>query len=299
MILWVLRRLGRNLIIIPLVAFLVHAVVVRLPVPADEDAKRLQEVSLQVQMERDLGKGTWTGFLRPWAKLAKGEPLGNGQQGFDRRDLAVALGSTLRIGALAFALSLLLAFAYAWASVTARHPLDRVTLDLLPPFVYATPPFFFALLLAMPLGSHLAGPRWPFELAAAAATSLTAAAFFGQILAQALRQELAKPYFRTALAKGLPRDRAIWRHAFPNAALVLLDGVVPKVTLLLTGSFIAERVFNVQGFGYLYVYAAEERQAALVVVGTTVFAALLVLVSTATELLRLAVDPEFRRKAAP
>ena len=141
----------------------------------------------------------------------------------------------------------------------ARHPLDLATLDLLPPLVYATPPFFFALVLAVPVGSHLAGPRLPYEAAAALATALPAAAFFGQILHRALAEELGRPYVRTALAKGLGWNAVVWRHAFPNAALVLLDGAVPKVTLLLTGSFIAERIFNVQGFGFLYVHAALER----------------------------------------
>ena len=149
------------------------------------------------------------------------------------------------------------------------------------------------------LAWNLAGPRLPYEAAAALATALPAAAFFGQILHRALAEELGRPYVRTALAKGLSRNAVVWRHAFPNAALVLLDGAVPKVTLLLTGSFIAERIFNVQGFGFLYVHAALERQAALVVVGTTVFAALLVLVALAAELLRAAVDPEFRRGIAP
>ena len=102
---------------------------------------------------------------------------------------------------------------------------------------------------------------------------------------------MGKPYFRTGLAKGLPVDRVIRRHALPNAALVLLDGAVPKLTLLMTGSFVAERIFNVHGFGYLYVYAAQERQAALVVVGTTVFATLLVLVSMGAKGLRSLLDP--------
>jgi|GEM_PF-924037 len=298
MILWALRRLARNLVIIPLVAILVHTVVTHIPAPANEDAKSVRVVDLQKQLDRDLGKGRLLGFLRPWEKLARGEPLGNEEKGFDRGDLGLALASSLRIGGMALTLALLLAFAYAGARVGTRHGLDDLTLDLLPPFIYATPPFFFALVLAMPLGSHLTGPRFPYELAAAVATAMPAAAFFGQILHQALREELAKPYARTAQAKGLARSRVVWRHAFPNAVLVLLDGAVPKVTMLLTGSFIAERIFNVQGFGYLYVYAAEERQAALVVVGTTVFAAVLVLISFGAELARVALDPEFRRKVA-
>jgi len=284
-------KLLRDLAIIPVVAFLVQALVVRLPVPVNEDAKRPQVVSLQAQMERDLGKGRALGFLRPWVKLARGEPLGNDQQGFDGHDLAVALGSSLRIGLMGLALALGWAYLYAALRARARNRLDRLTLEALPDLVYATPPFFFALVLAIPLGTHLAGSRLPFEAAAALATALPAAAFFGQVLWDALALELARPYVLTARAKGLSEKRVVWRHAMPNATLALLDGAVPKVTLLLTGSFIAERVFNIHGFGYLYVYAAEQRQAALVVVGTTVFAALLVLVSVGAQLLRAWLEP--------
>jgi oligopeptide transport system permease protein len=83
----------------------------------------------------------------------------------------------------------------------------------------------------------------------------------------------------------------LWRHVLPNVLPALLDAVAPVATALLAGSFAAERVFGLPYFGQLYVLAVLQKQVAVVVVATTVFASLLVMVGLVVELLRLWVDP--------
>ena len=119
-------------------------------------------------------------------------------------------------------------------------------------------------------------------------------AFLGTILGDALRAERERPYHAMALAKGRSPIGALLVHALPNALPALLDALPPVATALLTGSFAAEKLFNVTYFGFLYVHAALERQGALVVVATTAFAALLVAVTLVARLARLAVDPKAR-----
>jgi oligopeptide transport system permease protein len=65
-------------------------------------------------------------------------------------------------------------------------------------------------------------------------------------------------------------------------------------TALLAGSFADERVFGLPYFGQLYVLAVLQKQVAVVVVATTVFASLLVAVGLVVELVRLLVDPRAR-----
>ena len=116
----------------------------------------------------------------------------------------------------------------------------------------------------------------------------------GVILAGALQSERQKPYMATAAAKGLRPLRALLFHALPNALPALLDAVTPVATSLLAGSFVAERLFNVTYFGFLYLYAAQHMELGIIVVATTVFASLLVAVSLGVELLRFAIDPRAR-----
>jgi len=80
----------------------------------------------------------------------------------------------------------------------------------------------------------------------------------------------------------------------PNLWPALLDSLPPLATALLGGSFAAERVLGLPYFGQLYVSAVLQKQLAVVVVATTVFAALLVAVSLLVELVRVVVDPRAR-----
>ena len=113
-------------------------------------------------------------------------------------------------------------------------------------------------------------------------------------MADALETELARDYVRTALGKGLSPRAVLWRHVLPNVLPALLDAVGPVATALLAGSFAAERVFGLPYFGQLYVLAVLQKQVAVVVVATTVFASLLVAVGLVVELVRLGVDPRAR-----
>jgi len=74
----------------------------------------------------------------------------------------------------------------------------------------------------------------------------------------------------------------------------LLDSIPPVATALLAGSFAAERVLGLPYFGQLYVLAVLQKQIAVVVVATTLFASVLVLVRLIVGLLRWLVDPRAR-----
>ncbi|MFL5321990.1 MAG: peptide ABC transporter permease, partial [Myxococcaceae bacterium] len=77
-----------------------------------------------------------------------------------------------------------------------------------------------------------------------------------------------------------------------------LDALPPVATALLAGSFAAERVFGLPYFGQLYVLAVLQKQLPVVVVATTLFAAVLVAVRLVVEVVRLVVDPRSREERA-
>ena len=65
-----------------------------------------------------------------------------------------------------------------------------------------------------------------------------------------------------------------------------LDALPPVATAVLAGSFAAERVFGLPYFGQLYVIAVLQKQIPIVVVATTIFAALLVMVTLFVDIAR-------------
>lgn len=62
---------------------------------------------------------------------------------------------------------------------------------------------------------------------------------------------LAKDYLRTAWAKGLPKNRIIFRHALRNAMLPIVTRVFLSLGSLVGGAILVENVFAYPGLGHL------------------------------------------------
>ncbi len=290
-----LLRLGRQLVLVPIVAIASYFLMAALPLTTEDDAKRQVAPEVLASYRRDLGLGQPLGFLRPWEKLFRGERLGTSAQGITGDELLWKLSGSVGVGLVALVLAL--GWALAFALLRARWRRGRLSIlgDALPAAAFGTPVFIPALLLAPAVVER--GHLLP-ELSAALVISVWPGIFLGTLVADALDTELARDYVRTALSKGLSRRAVLWRHVLPNVLPALLDAVGPVATALLAGSFAAERVFGLPYFGQLYVLAVLQKQVAVVVVATTVFASLLVLVGLAVELVRLLVDPRAREASS-
>jgi microcin C transport system permease protein len=66
-----------------------------------------------------------------------------------------------------------------------------------------------------------------------------------------LMDNLGQDYVRTAFAKGLSERRVIFVHALRNSLIPIVTGLGHVISLILAGSFLIERVFNIDGMGYL------------------------------------------------
>ncbi len=66
-------------------------------------------------------------------------------------------------------------------------------------------------------------------------------------------------YVRSALARGLPWKKVIWKHAFRNALFPLITLSASILPELLAGSVVIEVIFNIPGMGQLTVNAINQR----------------------------------------
>ncbi len=62
---------------------------------------------------------------------------------------------------------------------------------------------------------------------------------------------IQKDFIRTALAKGVPKRRVTWHHAFRNALFPLITLIALVFPAALGGSVIVEFIFNIPGMGRL------------------------------------------------
>jgi microcin C transport system permease protein len=111
-----------------------------------------------------------------------------------------------------------------------------------------------------------------------------------------LLENLGQDYVRTAFAKGLTERRVIFVHALRNSLIPIATGLGHVFSLILAGSFLIERVFNIDGMGYLGYTAILQRDYP-VALGILVISSLLLLVGNIiSDMIYAVVDPRIRFK---
>jgi len=105
---------------------------------------------------------------------------------------------------------------------------------------------------------------------------------------------LNQDYIRTARAKGLAEYVVVLRHTIKNAMVPILTVLGPIFAFLVTGSFIVERVFAINGVGYRFVNAVFQRDYGMIMGTTLFFATIVAMANLVVDILYAVVDPRIR-----
>ena len=109
-----------------------------------------------------------------------------------------------------------------------------------------------------------------------------------------LMENLGQDYVRTAFAKGLDERRVIFVHALRNSLIPIATGLGHVFSLVLAGSFLIERVFNIDGMGYLGYTSILQRDYP-VALGILVISSILMLIGNIlSDIIYVIVDPRIR-----
>jgi microcin C transport system permease protein len=111
-----------------------------------------------------------------------------------------------------------------------------------------------------------------------------------------LMENLGQDYVRTAFAKGLPERQVIFVHALRNSMIPIVTGLGNSISIILAGSFLIEKVFNIDGMGYLGYTSILQRDYP-VALGIVVISSLLLLIGNIlSDMIYAVVDPRIRFK---
>ena len=114
------------------------------------------------------------------------------------------------------------------------------------------------------------------------------------MMKNALMENLAADYVRTATAKGFSFNQAVRKHALRNSLIPLATHFGQNISVILGGSFLIEKIFNIDGIGLLGYEALVERDYP-VVMGILVISAVLYLIGNILSDLCVAwADPRIR-----
>ncbi len=109
-------------------------------------------------------------------------------------------------------------------------------------------------------------------------------------------ENLSQDYIRTAFSKGLSEKKVIFGHALRNSLIPITTGLGREISLILAGSVLIEKVFNINGIGLLSYDSIVQRDYP-VVMGILVISTLLLLVGNIiSDMIYAIVDPRIRFK---
>ena len=114
------------------------------------------------------------------------------------------------------------------------------------------------------------------------------------LLKNHLMDNLASDYIRTAIAKGVSFRQAVTRHAMRNSMIPIATTFGQNIVLLVSGSFLIETIFDIDGFGLLGLTAILDRDYPIVM-GVVLLASFLLLIGNIiSDILVALVDPRIR-----
>lgn len=126
------------------------------------------------------------------------------------------------------------------------------------------------------------------------AYSLGSFAVLTVLMKNSLMENLGQDYVRTAFAKGLSERRVIMVHALRNSLIPICTGLGHALGILMAGSYLIEKVFNIDGIGLLGFESIVGRDYT-VVMGVLVINTLLMLIGNIiSDVLYVLVDPRIR-----
>ncbi|WP_102961466.1 ABC transporter permease [Mangrovicella endophytica] len=213
--------------------------------------------------------------------------------------LALALYSTL--------IGLAIALPFAVVAALRRGRLADVLIRQLFVLLIAMPPFWLCFVLILegslrlglfPTGGVGTGFLQNLHrlFLPALVVGLSTASLIQQSLRATLIETMKADYVDTARAKGLSPAQVFGRHILRNSLISTISVIGVRVSWIIGGTVVVEKIFAVPGLGSLLIDAIQSRDFPVIRGLTVCFAVLVVLVNLLTDIAYSLADPRARMK---
>ncbi len=212
------------------------------------------------------------------------------------RRLPITLG--LGLSALIFALVLSLPLGIL-AAVWPNSIIDRLAL-LVALVGQAMPTFWFALLMIVFFSLSLhwlpvsGNASWQNFVMPTIALGYFATPALVRLTRAGMMDALESDYIRTARAKGLGLGSILFKHALRNVLIPIVSVSAVQFGAMLGGSIVIEKIFAMQGIGWLGYDATVRSDLPVVQAITLIIAAFYVLLTLVADLINAVLDPRIR-----
>ncbi|MFD3697331.1 ABC transporter permease [Streptomyces sp. NPDC058646] len=302
---YVARRLGQMVITLigaTMVLFTCLFVLPGDPVGsiAGSDKARDPAVVAELRQRYGLDKSLPEQYVNYVKKVTTGDL---GEDYIQRREVSEILGPKLANTAklAAFAIVLISVFGMGVGIIAAlyRYSALDVTTTFLTTALVGFPTFVIGFLLKKYLALELQwlpidGDSFDALILPALTLALVDIAFVARLTRGTMLEVLRADYVKTAVAKGLPRRRVLFKHVLRNSVIPVVTYLGIAFGALLGGALITETIFNWDGAGLALVQAVQQQNNPIVIGVVTYSVGIFIVLSLLVDMLYAALDPRIR-----
>jgi ABC-type dipeptide/oligopeptide/nickel transport system permease component len=195
--------------------------------------------------------------------------------------------ATVMIALFGIFFELLIGIPVGMVSALKQYSIQDRTFTVLSLLGIAAPAFWLGLIMLyffafrvplFPLGGYDGWLHPVYGILPGLVLGIGGAAWYSRMLRSSMLDILNADYVRAARAKGLPERTVVWRHIMRNAWSPIITLLGMDFGWFLGGVLVIEVVFGVPGIGW-QAWNAIQTSDIPMIMGTVVFAALLVVVS--------------------
>lgn len=146
-------------------------------------------------------------------------------------------------------------------------------------------------------GASIVGQIYPLILPAICLV-LVLFGYVARITRAGVIEALDADYTRTAVLKGIPRQRVIRKHVLRNALLPTIAVIASQVSYLVGGLVAVEIIFNYPGFGLALRTSVTYRDYPMLQASVLVIATIIVLVQVLADVTFIILNPRIRQSVS-
>ena len=300
---FLLRRLALTVVTLLLVSLLIFLMArvsgdpSTLLIDDYASAKTLEDLRISLGLDKSYTEQYWI-FLK---NAVRGD---FGQSIVQKRSvgslIAERLVATFQLGLAAFLFSIFVGVPLGVFSAIKRDSFMDQLGKLVALIGQSAPPFWIGIMLMFFFAVRLGWlpPSGRQEATSIILPAVTLGWFFVaanlRLVRSAMLDVLDSEYIKLARAKGVPRPKVIWKHAFRNALIPPLTFAGITLGSLITGSLVAETVFAWPGLGQLAYLAVRDSDYPLLQGVVITFAVFYLASNLLVDVLYAYVDPRIR-----
>lgn len=154
------------------------------------------------------------------------------------------------------------------------------------------PPYLLGFLPQ--ISELLSWDYWSHAILPVFALGTASAAFIARLTRASLLQVIREDYIRTARAKGLRERVVVIVHALKNSLIPVITIMGPLFAGLVTGTFVVEQIFGINGMGKHFVLSIGNRDYQVITGLTLLFGVMLVIANLLVDISYALLDPRIR-----